>query len=69
MPPPCDGCVRGILRGSKKPLQEVLDHVIIGFLVGSHWVPKSYRSTSISFPSSYFRSFLFMILCEQGRVN
>ena len=52
MSPPCDGCVRGILRGSKKPLQEVLDHVIIGFLAGRFGF--QVLSILFSFPSILF---------------
>ena len=69
MPPPRVGCVRGILRGSKKPLQVVLDHVIIGLLAGSRWVPSP---IFIAFFLLIFvhllpisADLLFMSLCEK----
>ena len=68
MPPPRVGCVRGILRGSKKPLQVVLDHVLVGFLAGSRWVPSPifiafFLLIFVQFlPIS--ADFLFIILCE-----
>ena len=69
MPPPRVGCVRGILRGSKTPLQVVLDHVIIGLLAGSHWVPSPifiafFILLFVHFPS-ISADLLFMILCEK----